>query len=108
MWLRWCALGMMLGLGLVVTGLLVAVNAQMAVVDCGAACLGADGRRLAVELSLVGVIVSSLSTAGVAAALMRTARPRMARPPPVRAPSPARPRAPTEPAAPPVPAGPPR
>lgn len=89
-WFRWCVLAMGAGLALVVAGLVVAGHAQWTLLGCGgpdAPCPPVDApRRLAVELGLLGVIVSSLSTAGVAALLMRQARPpiRKLRPPPPR------------------------
>lgn len=82
MWLRWCALSMVVGLALVVLGFGVAINGHASLVEC---CGAGDQDRLAIELSLLGVIVSSLSTAGVAGALMRTARPHVRHPRPAGA-----------------------
>ena len=87
MWMRWCALAMGLGLACVVAGLALAVHAQFLFLACDPAgpCDAAAARtRLAVEVSLLGVILTSLSTAAVAGLLMRMARPpvRVARPAP--------------------------
>lgn len=78
MWMRWCALAMVAGLLCVVAGLGLAVNAQWTLLGCegdGACASVPLQRRLAIGVSLLGVILSSLSTAAVAGILMRTARP---------------------------------
>lgn len=81
----WCVLAMMAGLACVVAGLVLGAHAQWTILACaeGADCPSMDGqKRFAVELSLVGVILASLSTAALAALLMRQARPPLRRPPP--------------------------
>ena len=88
---RGCALAMGLGLACVVAGLGLAVHAKLLLLGCApsAPCeAAASEERLAVELSLLGVILSSLATAAFAHGLMRLARPPdpLARPRRVRSP----------------------
>lgn len=77
MWVRAAAFGMGAGLLLVVGSLGLAAYAQLGILACEGAddCAAAKARQiLAIELSLLGVILTSLATAALAWMLTR-ARP---------------------------------
>jgi hypothetical protein len=79
MWMRLCALAMGLGLACVLGGVGLALGVQGERLACdGDPCGPTEARqRLAIEASLLGVILSALATAALAGGLMRLARPRV-------------------------------